>query len=457
MRIFKKTLAVLLCLAVMAAAIGGIALLRAMGDLKLAHRRTAEAETVNTPAFAAPAVQVDGARLQPWQVYHSCDVAAGLPDNLFYQWAQQLTPQYTHWQVTDQADAAETAPALKTTAPAWQLTVPAGWDAQLTVTDGAGAQVYAGPVQGSYTRDFTAAGTDTCTLQLTRAQADDVLALDYSWTVTLEVQTAVTLSAETVGQGDVVGVLVTGNLFGDAMTIETEMGLCDFVPLETPGSYLATVPVAYNRGEGSWPITVTVGDRTYDLAVTVEKTDFTVQYMTIDQGVADATMNSATASRQYRQNIYPLYELTDNEKYWDGLFIEPVTGYRLTTQYGLWRYTNGVYSERHSGIDMACPAGTPIVAPQGGKVLFADWLDLTGYTVVLAHGGGVKSMFYHMNSLAVAPGDLVAVGDDIGTVGSTGYSTGPHLHYEVKIGSQSIDPFALFDGTSGLYTGQTLS
>ncbi len=454
MRIFKKILAILLCLAVVVAATAGLMLLRAMGDLKLAHQKAAAAETVGSPAVNLPTVKVDGNSVQPWQVFHSCDPAAELPQNLFYRQARQLLPQYTHWQATSQPDTPDTAPAFDAAATQWQLTVPAGWEACLTVTDQAGNTVYSGPVQDSYTRVFTAAGTDSCALQLTLTQGDDTLALDYKWSVTLAVETTVTLSADTVGQGDVVAVLVQGNVFGDAMAISTELGLCDFVPLEEPGSYLATVPVAYNRGEGSWPITVTVGEQVHELAVNVEKTEFTVQYMTISQSVADSTWNSNTANTQFRSSIYPLYELTDNEKYWDGLFIEPVTGYRLTTQYGLWRYTNGVYSERHSGIDMACPAGTPIAAPQGGKVLFADYLQLTGYTVVIAHGGGVKSLFYHMNSIDVAAGDLVTVGDVIGTVGSTGYSTGPHLHYEVKIGSQSIDPFALFDGTSALYTGQ---
>ncbi len=456
MKTAKKVFSVLFCLVVLTALLGGITLLRAVSDLKTAYDRAAAAEIVNSPAVNWPTVKVDGAPLQPWQVFHSCEPAADLPQNVFYRWAAELAPQYLHWQAAAQRETPETDPALQAADLAWELTVPAGWAAALTVTDQSGNAVYDGAVNESYTRTFTAEGADTCALQLTRTQGDDTLALDYCWSVALDVEVTVSLSADTVGQGGVVGVLVDGNVFGDAMTISTELGLCDFVPLDAAGSYGAYVPVAYNRGAGDWPITVTVGDAVHELSVAVQETEFTVQYMTIDQGVADATMNSAAASREYREAIYPLYELTDNEKYWDGPFIEPVTGYRLTTQFGLWRYTNGVYSERHGGIDMACPAGTPIAAPAGGKVLLAEYLQMTGYTVVIAHGGGVKSMFYHMNSLDVAEGDVVAAADVIGTVGSTGYSTGPHLHYEVKIGSQSIDPFALFDGTSGLFAGQSV-
>lgn len=95
--------------------------------------------------------------------------------------------------------------------------------------------------------------------------------------------------------------------------------------------------------------------------------------------------------------------------------------------------------------------GDAVWAPGRGKVVYAGFLQMTGNTVVIEHGGGLKSYFFHLDSLACKQGDIVEKEQLIGQAGSTGYSTGPHLHYEARIGNQSIDPDQLFNGSSGLY------
>ncbi len=457
----KKLLRILECLLAIVLLVGVVccaALLRAASEVQnvwqTAQEKAAEAALPTDAAFAAPVITVLGKELEPLSAELTRSLDDRLPDNVIYDYVQAHLPQFES--STMQAQAKVETESIQTEVPTWTLTVPEGYAAQLSVTDAAGTAVYDGAVTGEYTRTFTANGTDTCSLTLVREDDAERAVFTYAFAVTLDVQPAIRLSAQTAAQGDVVAVLVENNIFGQPMALSTELGLCDFVPLETPGSYGAYVPIAYNRGVGEWPIEVTVGDVTQTLTVAVTQRDFAVQHMTISQTVADNTWNSAAANVEFRSTIYPLYEATDNEKRWDGKFIEPVTGYRLTTQYGLWRYTNGVYSERHSGIDMACALGTPVSAPQNGRVLYAGYLQLTGNTIVIAHGGGVKSIYYHMDSLNVATDDVVATGQKIGEVGTTGYSTGPHLHFEVKIGSQSVDPFQLFDGTSGLFAGQKI-
>ena len=451
-----KWIECILAVLLLAAAVCGVTLLRAASQVEAVWQKAqekVEAVTLpNDPAFGAPTVTVLGWKAELLSASLTRSLDEKLPDNAIYDLVQAHLPQYAEY--TLRAEKEMEREAIQTKETEWSLAIPEGYDARLKVIGQDGTAVQDGVVSGEYVRTFAANGTDTCTLTLTR-QTDGAV-FTYGFSVMLDIQPTVRLSAETAAQGDVVAVLVENNHFGEPMSLTTELGLCDFVPLETPGSYGAFVPVAYNRGVGDWPIDVTVGNEAYSLSVTVTKRDFTVQYMTISQTIADNTWNSATASAEFRSTIYPFFEVTDNEKRWDGAFIQPVTGYRLTTEYGLWRYTNGVYSERHSGIDMACPLGTPVVAPQNGEVLYAGYLQLTGNTIVIAHGGGVKSIYYHMDSLDVAAGDAVVTGQKIGEVGTTGYSTGPHLHFEVKIGSQSVDPFQLFDGTSGLFAGQNI-
>ena len=88
----------------------------------------------------------------------------------------------------------------------------------------------------------------------------------------------------------------------------------------------------------------------------------------------------------------------------------------------------------------------------------AEEIIYTGNTVVIEHGGGLKTYYYHMDSIEVKEGQIVERGALIGTVGSTGYSTGAHLHFEVKMGRSSLSPWELFDGSSEVYfTGSGLN
>ena len=116
---------------------------------------------------------------------------------------------------------------------------------------------------------------------------------------------------------------------------------------------------------------------------------------------------------------------SSDEDLTDGDYILPTTG-RLSTEYGETRYVNGSpTSYRHSGLDIATPRGTPVYATNSGKVLLATPLILTGNTILIDHGQGIFSTYFHLNKLTVKEGEMVKNGDLIGEVGTTGFSTGP--------------------------------
>ena len=121
-------------------------------------------------------------------------------------------------------------------------------------------------------------------------------------------------------------------------------------------------------------------------------------------------------------------------------FIWPVRG-RISGRFGNQRIFNGTPKSPHSGMDIAAGAGTPIRAPAGGTVTLAEKdFYLTGGTVMIDHGHGVSSNFLHMSRLDVKVGDVVKQGDVVGAVGSTGRSTGPHLHWGMTWFDTKIDP-----------------
>lgn len=100
----------------------------------------------------------------------------------------------------------------------------------------------------------------------------------------------------------------------------------------------------------------------------------------------------------------------------------------------------GGSAEFHPGQDIAAPRGTPVFAPADGKVVEAGWKNGYGQTVVLDHGNGLTTRYGHLSKIEVAAGQELKRGEELGQVGSTGRSTGPHLHYEVRIGDLPVSP-----------------
>jgi murein DD-endopeptidase MepM/ murein hydrolase activator NlpD len=274
----------------------------------------------------------------------------------------------------------------------------------------------------------------------------------YKADFTLNAPPQVAFSSTRLEQGGVVVVRVTGILdAGVQPTIDTDLSLAHFV--QTDDGWVAYIGLHYNREPGDYTVTVRCGELEMQQTITVVHRNYEKQYLTIDENTVAQTATAA-ANAEWRNIIWPLYETAGDTIYWQGQFVRPTESETVNTPYGVFRYTNGSTTpERHAGIDLDGEQGDPVYAAARGKVVYAGYLQLTGNTIVIEHGAGLKTYYFHMDSLNCAEGDLVEKGQRIGAIGSTGYATGPHLHFEARIGNQSVDPVALWRGTSGLYTG----
>lgn len=148
------------------------------------------------------------------------------------------------------------------------------------------------------------------------------------------------------------------------------------------------------------------------------------------------------ANAQYEEKLAKLALQGQNPPS-NATWITPVSGYTISSAFGMRIHPVYKYALMHNGIDMACPQGTPIYATRAGKVTTASYqAGGAGYYVSINHGDGFSSIYMHMTNYVVSSGQSVAAGQLIGYVGSTGVSTGPHLHFGVSYAGTYVNPMA---------------
>jgi murein DD-endopeptidase MepM/ murein hydrolase activator NlpD len=153
--------------------------------------------------------------------------------------------------------------------------------------------------------------------------------------------------------------------------------------------------------------------------------------------------NIMAISKKYEHDeaamIHKLMRQLIPEQYWEGMFDFPVDG-PIETEFGIHRLRNHKDAGFHKGMDLKAKGGTPLKASAGGIVTLAKNLHAHGRTVLINHGQGVTTIYLHMKSFSVKPGQKVVKGQEIGKVGSSGISTAPHVHWQVCVHGVPVNP-----------------
>ena len=181
------------------------------------------------------------------------------------------------------------------------------------------------------------------------------------------------------------------------------------------------------------------------LPVTVGPRDFLAEDIPLSTNLTALRVEPSPRKDEEARVYAEILGRVDPDGIWlDGPFLRPVASDRRTSRFGdRRRYlyaTGGTAAAIHAGIDFAAPTGTPVVAAGRGRVVLAADREVTGKTVVLEHLPGVYTVYMHLDSLSVAPGAVLERGARLGTVGSTGLATGPHLHWELRVRGIACDP-----------------
>ncbi|MBM4334074.1 MAG: M23 family metallopeptidase [Deltaproteobacteria bacterium] len=185
------------------------------------------------------------------------------------------------------------------------------------------------------------------------------------------------------------------------------------------------------------------------LLLKVEKVNFKTQTLSLPSSMVDLDPQTLERVDREEKRLKALFRGYRDERLWSGAFVRPVSG-ELTTAFGLRRVINGQPKSPHTGVDLKAEEGTPVLACNSGVVALVDQLFFSGKSVVLDHGWGTYSMYFHLSETLVNEAEKVRTGVILGRVGSTGRSSGPHLHWGIRISGARVDPLALLRLTEHL-------
>ncbi len=175
-------------------------------------------------------------------------------------------------------------------------------------------------------------------------------------------------------------------------------------------------------------------------ALVVLDAAYPVQRLTVPRSFTD--LDAPTLERIAREKavLDRLWETATPTRLWHQQFRSPLEEPARGTGFGLKRIINGDPRAPHTGVDFAVPAGTPVLASNDGVVALAEEHFFGGRSLILDHGEGLFTMYFHLQESLVRSGQRVAQGEPIGRVGSTGRATGPHLHWGVRLHGARINP-----------------
>lgn len=204
------------------------------------------------------------------------------------------------------------------------------------------------------------------------------------------------------------------------------------------GSALALIPISVFQKVCNYSLTVT-GPTSETVMGPVKIAVMNAHFKTQNVNVSKSTQGLQPYPGEM-EAIQALKERVSPIRYWDNAFISPTPDCQ-NSPFGVLRLHNGVPTgDYHKGVDLRSPMGRPIKAINGGVVQIAQMFRLHGGTVGIDHGQGVGSIYIHMSRLNAKPGEQVKKGDVIGYVGSTGFATGPHLHWGMYVSGLPVNP-----------------
>lgn len=202
---------------------------------------------------------------------------------------------------------------------------------------------------------------------------------------------------------------------------------------QAPGPH--SFEVVWERGEAT-------GTESY--LIEVLPASFGTENLKLPKGMVDLDPPTLARVEKEQKQQREVFDVSIPRKLWEGEFLRPVSG-KVAGTFGLRRIMNGQPRNPHTGEDITAPEGTPVVASNSGKVILVGDFYFNGHSVIIDHGLGLFSMYFHLSKATVKEGETVKKGEQIGLVGKSGRATGPHLHWGMRLNGARVNPFSLIE------------
>jgi hypothetical protein len=216
------------------------------------------------------------------------------------------------------------------------------------------------------------------------------------------------------------------------------------------GGWEALIGIDLDQLPGRLPFSASWGKGgeggTFSHVIEIQPGAFGTQTLTLPKEKAEPDADALSRIAPEKKRFEAAFQESHPQRYWTEGFIVPVAGPALGS-FGKRRVINGQPRAPHTGEDIAAPLGTAVLAANNGVVVLTGDFYFNGRSVLIDHGLGLFSMYFHLAEIAVQPGAQIARGSRIGQVGQSGRATGPHLHWGVRLNNARVDPFSLVEET----------
>jgi hypothetical protein len=197
-------------------------------------------------------------------------------------------------------------------------------------------------------------------------------------------------------------------------------------------------------GPGRYTLNIRCADEVLTRSITVLPKDYGIRRFTVPKEMEALDPPTLERVRKESKVMRELFSISRVQPFWHGRWIRPVAG-RISGPFGCKTIINDLERSPHSGVDLKAAEGTPIRATNRGRVALVGDHFFGGMSMVIDHGGGIHSMYFHLSLISVKVGQVVERGEIVGLSGSSGRATGPHLHFGMRLNGERVNPLNIIE------------
>jgi len=246
-------------------------------------------------------------------------------------------------------------------------------------------------------------------------------------------------------QGDACYIKISGipNTSDASVTFDNNKIALDYD--NSSKSYIGFIGIGQNTEPGERNVQILFDSKTkINKKINIQKKDFQIQHLSLPKTKVDLSDKDLKRHNKEKEIVTELFANSKKPKLFNSKFIQPIDT-KISTPFGVKRFMNKKPKNPHSGIDFKAQMHEPVKSINKGIIVFTGNHFFSGNSVYVDHGLGIISMYFHLSEIKVKKGDEVEIGDVIALVGSTGRSTGPHLHWGVRVNNIRVDPLSLIN------------